>query len=379
MATEEPIPIADPDVGAGELERVRSVLEDGQLADGPEVRRFESAFADYCETDRAVATTNGTTALHAALHALGVGAGDAVVTTPLSFVATANAVRHVDAEPVFADVEPDALTLDPDAVERILAARDDVAAILVVHLYGLPARMDRFRELADAHDVALVEDAAQAHGAEFDGRPVGSLGDAACFSFYPTKNMTTGEGGMITTNDPDVARRAKRFIDHGRTESGHAVVGHNFRMTSLCAAIGLEQLEQLPAYTRARRRHAARLSDHLAATPVETPPDPADRTHVYHQYTVLTGDRDELASHLADAGVESAVYYPRPIHHERAYDGVSRTLPVAERAADEVLSLPVHPGLAADEVDRVAEAVRDSVASGTVSVGSVLEGSPEGS
>ncbi|WP_232702072.1 DegT/DnrJ/EryC1/StrS family aminotransferase [Halobacterium wangiae] len=352
------IPIAAPDVGAAERERVVEVLEDGQLADGPVVREFEAEFADFCGAERAVATTNGTTALHATLEALGVGPGDTVVTTPFSFIASANAVRLAGAEPVFADVEPETLTLDPDAVKDAVCRRDDVAAILAVHLYGMPAEMRELRDIADDHGLALVEDAAQAHGAEYRGEPVGTLGDAACFSFYPTKNMTSGEGGMVTTNHAALADRVRRFCDHGRTSGyDHADVGHNFRMTSLCGAIGRAQLRKLSEYNVARRGNAAYLSDRLADTSVETPTEPRDRRSVYHQYTVRSDDRDGLKAHLADAGVQTGVYYPTPIHQQEAYADVRADLPVAERAAERVLSLPVHPALSVEDLDDIAAAV----------------------
>ena len=352
------IPIADPDVGDAEADAVHDVLESGQLADGPAVREFESAFAAFCGTDHAVATTNGTTALHATFEALGVGEGDAVITTPFSFVASANAIRLAGAEPVFADVEPETLTIDPAAVAELLAEREDVVAVLPVHLYGMPAEMDSLRALADAHDVALVEDAAQAHGARYAGETVGSIGDAGCFSFYPTKNATSAEGGMVTTDDADLADRVRRFCDHGRTEGyEHAEVGHNFRMTSVCAAIGREQLERLPSFNVARRGNAAYLTDRLSETAVETPPRRSGVFPAYHQYTVRTDDRDALATHLADRGVDSAVYYPIPIHEQPAYEGYDADLPVAERAADRVLSLPVHPGLSVADLREIARGV----------------------
>lgn len=352
------IPIADPDVGPTARERVESVLDRGQLADGEEVRRFEAEFATFCGTDHAVATTNGTTALHAGFEALGVGDGDVVVTTPFSFVASANAIKHAGATPVFADVDPETLTLDPAAVEAVLDERDDVAAVLAVHLYGTPAEMDRLGSIADEHDVALVEDAAQAHGAEYHGERVGSIGDLACFSFYPTKNMTSGEGGMITTDDPEIAERAARFCDHGRTgKYEHAEVGHNFRMTSLCAAIGRSQLERLPTFNLARRGNAAYLDERLRGTSVETPVEPVGVQSVYHQYTVRSTERDALRRHLDANGVGSAVYYPTPIHRQPAYDGTAGEFPVAERAADRVLSIPVHPGLSTEDLETIGAAV----------------------
>ena len=362
------VSIADPDVGEREMRSVRDVLASGQLSAGETVRSFETEFAAYCGTDRAVATTNGTTALHTALEALDIGAGDAVITTPLSFVASANAIRLAGAEPVFADVDATTYNLDPDAVEAAIRGRDgDVDAIVAVHLYGLPAAMDRIREVADAYDLAVIEDAAQAHGAEFDGDRVGSLGDAACFSFYPTKNMTTGEGGMVVTDREDVARRARRFVNHGRTPEDrggydHLEVGHNFRLTSIGGAIGEVQLEKLPEYTRVRREYAAELTEALADVPgLEVPTTPSDRRHVFHQYTVRCDDREALRSRLEASGVGTGVYYPVPIHQQPAYDRVSRAFPEAERAAREVLSLPVHPSLSPEDVERVADAVHDAV------------------
>ncbi len=368
------IPIADPDVGPAERDAVLDVLDDGRLADGPEVRAFESEFADHAGVAHGVATTNGTTALHTALRALGVGAGDAVVTTPFSFVASANAVRLCGATPVFADVDPETYNLDPAAVERVLEERDDVAAILAVHLYGLPADVDALTALADEYDAALVEDAAQAHGATYDGRPVGSFGDAAAFSFYPTKNMTTGEGGMVLTDRDDVAAAATRFVNHGRAESDgrgyeHAEVGHNFRLTSLAAAIGRVQLDRLPDFVAARRENARELSDRLADAPLATPTEPADRTHAYHQYTVRVADRDWFRAMLEERGVDTGVYYPRPIHEQPAYDDVDHDAPVAEAAAAEVVSLPVHPGLSSDDVRRVAEAATEAAEAGETAPG----------
>jgi len=353
------IPIASPEIGDPERERVLDVLDSGQLAAGEQVEAFEREFATRCGAAHGVATSNGTTALHAALHALGVGEGDTVVTTPFSFIATANAVRLVGARPVFVDIDPRTYNLDPGAVERMLRRRDDVAAVLAVHLYGLPAAMEELSALADEYGVALVEDAAQAHGARYDGRPVGSLGDAACFSFYPTKNMTTGEGGMVVTDDAGVAERADRFIDHGRTEGyRHAEVGHNFRMTDLAAAIGRAQLGRLDEAVERRRANAALLDERLAGTPVRTPAAPAGRRHAYHQYTVRTDRREALAEHCREQGVDTAVYYPVPIHDQPAYEGYDADAPTAARAAEEVLSLPVHPALSQHEIEQVADAAR---------------------
>jgi dTDP-4-amino-4,6-dideoxygalactose transaminase len=353
------IDIAAPAIGDEEYDRVRQVLESGQLADGPEVRSFEREFAEFCDVTHAVATTNGTTALQAALEALGVGAGDKVLTTPFTFIATANAVQFAGGTPIFADIDPETFALDPAAVEsRLQAENGDVAAILPVHLYGLPADMAELRAIADEFDVPLVEDAAQAHGATYDGRRVGSLGDAACFSFYPTKNMTTGEGGIVTTDDEALADRIRRFVDHGRGAEGrHVELGHNFRLSSVAAAMGRVQLQNLPDYNQARRRNAEHYTDALSESHIETPSTPDDRTHVYHQYTIRVDQRDRLADHLDAAGVGTGVYYPRALHEEPVYDDGMRTFPVAERAAREVLSLPVHPALSEQERETVLSEV----------------------
>lgn len=355
------IPMAAPQFGTEEIDAVRTVLEDGRVADGPEVRQFESKFADYCDAEHAVGVANGTAALHAAFEALDIGEGDRVVTTPLSFVASANAIRLAGATPVFADVDPVTYNLDPQAAERAIQ-ETDADAMLVVHLYGLPAAMDALADIAADEDIKLIEDAAQAHGARYEGRPVGSFGDAAAFSFYPTKNMTTGEGGMVLTDEADVAERTASYINHGRAGDAayaHERVGHNYRMTSIAAAIGRKQLERLPEWVEQRRSNAAHLSDALGyVAGIDAPVEPDGSRHAYHQYTVRSSDRDALQAQLSDAGIGSSVYYPTPIHHLGAYDDVDASAPAAEQAADEVLSLPVHPQLTADELDQIAAAAR---------------------
>ena len=355
------VSIADPRVGVPELDGLIETAAAGRLADGPTVRTFEAGVADRCGAAHGVATSNGTTALHAALHAFGIGSGDRVVTTPFSFVATANAVRLCGATPVFADVDPKTLNLDPSAVREAIDECDGgVDAVLAVHLYGLPAPIDELRAIADEHDVPLIEDAAQAHGAAFRGEPVGSLGDAACFSFYPTKNMTTGEGGMVLTDDEALADGIRSFVNHGRTDAyAHAEVGQNYRLTSLGAAIGRAQLDRLDDLVAVRRRNAARYDEALADNPsVDAPPDPSGVRHAYHQYTVRTDHRDALRDRLAAEGIDTGVYYPTPIHRQPAYADVDAAAPNAEAAAERVLSVPVHPQLSRSEVERVADALR---------------------
>ena len=355
------IPIADPELGVEERERVLDVMDSGQIAGGPEVEAFEAEFADYCDAEYAVATTNGTTALHAALVACGIGPGDTVLTTPFSFVATANTIRLAGAEPVFAEVDPETYNLDPDATEQLIRARGGVDAIMPVHLYGLPAAMDRFVDLAEEYDAALIEDAAQAHGAEVGGERVGAIGDAGCFSFYPTKNMTTGEGGMVTTDSEEVATRVREFVNHGRAPGAgyeHVSVGHNFRLTDMAAAIGRIQLERLPGFNERRRENAARLTEGLGES-VVTPVEPDGYRHVYHQYTVRTENREALIERLERNEVGYGIYYPSCIHQYEAYDDYDVHTPSAERAATEVLSLPVHPNLTEEGIDGVISAVAD--------------------
>ena len=356
------IDIANPTFGDAEKDAVLDVLDSGMVADGPEVRRFESEFAAFCGCDHAVATANGTAALVTALEALDIGPDDRVVTTPFSFVASANAIRLVGAEPVFADIDPETYNIDPAAARRAVH-ETEADAILAVHLYGLPAALDDLATIADEADVLLVEDAAQAHGARYGGESIGTFGDAAAFSFYPTKNMTTGEGGMVLTDRQEVAERAASYVNHGRTADGspyaHARVGHNLRMTSLAAAIGQVQLKKLPEWVQARRANAAALTDGIQDVPnIDPPVEPAGVRHAYHQFTIRAENRDSLRERLEDEGVGSAVYYPRPIHHLEAYADYEVSAPVAERAAESVLSLPVHPGLTDTELEQIVDSVR---------------------
>jgi dTDP-4-amino-4,6-dideoxygalactose transaminase len=353
------VPIAAPEVSDAAKEAVMEVLDSGMIADGEHVRQFESEFAEYVGTEHAIATSSGTTALHAMFEAAGIGEGDAVVTTPFSFVSSANAIKHAGGETVFADVNPETFNLDPEAVRRVLERQDDISAIMPVHLYGLPADMDAFRELAEEFDLQLFEDAAQAHGATYAGEKVGSIGDAGAFSFYPTKNMTTGEGGMITTDDDEIAERARKVINHGRSGAyEHEFVGYNYRMTNIQAVIGLDQLRRLPEWVETRRANAEELTQRFEdAANVETPIVPAGRTHAFHQYTVRAADRTELKSGLESGDVGYGVYYPTTIPDQPAYER-NPDIPVARRLAETVLSLPVHPQIGDEEIKAVVDAVR---------------------
>ncbi|GIW14088.1 MAG: aminotransferase DegT [Tepidiforma sp.] len=348
------IPVARPFIGEAEKRAVMEVLDSGQLAAGPRVEAFERAFADYIGARHAIAVNSGTAALIVALQAHGVGPGDEVITSPFSFIATATSIIACGATPVFVDVDPFDLNLDPNRVEDAITER--TRAILPVHLYGHPARIAELAELAEDFSLALIEDAAQAHGAEHAGRRVGTFG-TGCFSFYPTKNMTTGEGGIITTNDDEVARRARIIRNHGQeTRYRHDLFGLNWRMQDLNAAIGLAQLQQLEGWTGARITNAARLNSLI--TGFETPRVREGDRHVFHQYTIrVPRERDRLQQQLLEAGIGTAIHYPVPIHQQpiiRELGFGEGSFPVAEAAAEQVLSLPVHPALAPDDVEYIA-------------------------
>ena len=357
------IPIAQPLISDEDKRRVLEVLDSGHFVAGPRVADFERAFASYIGVPHAVAASSGTTALMAALRAAGIGPGDRVVTSTFSYGASASTILSCGAEPVFADIDPRTYNLDPDSVAEVLRRTPGVRAILLVHLYGLPCATDRFEALAASHGVILLEDAAQAHGASFRGRRAGAFGRAAAFSFYPSKNMTTGEGGMVTTADPHVGDRARLFTRGGeRQQYLYEAEGYNFRMTEMAAAIGIGQLSRLDGWNERRRRNAARLSEGLTGVEWLTcPVEPEGCAHVYHQYTVrVARGRDRLRRHLEEEGIGTRVYYPQPIHTTpfyRARYGDARC-PEAVRAAEQVLSLPVHPSVGDADLDRIVDAVR---------------------
>jgi dTDP-4-amino-4,6-dideoxygalactose transaminase len=330
------------------------------LAQGPRVRAFEEAFADYCRARYAIATASGTTALHVALLAHGIGPGDEVITTPFTFIASANSILFTGARPVFVDIDPVTFNLDPNLLEA--ATTSCTKAIMPVHLFGLPADMDPIMEVAERHGLVVIEDACQAHGAEYRAKRVGSFG-IGCFSFYPTKNITTAEGGMITLSDDEqIAEKCRIIRQHGmRRRYYHDELGFNFRMTDVHAAIGLAQLQKLEQFNQARIANARFLSEHLKG--VATPVVPEGYRHVFHQYTVRVSDgrRDAVLEGLRERGIGTGVYYPVPVHKQRVYveRGYEVTLPEAERAATEVLSLPVHPGLSGDDLETIVSVVNE--------------------
>jgi perosamine synthetase len=353
------IPIANPMIGEEEKRAVLEVLDSGLLAQGPKVMAFEDAFARMCGVRYAVATSSGTTALHVALLAHGIGPGDEVITTPFTFIASANAILYVGARPAFVDIDPATFNVDPARIEAAMTVR--TKAIMPVHLFGLMCDMEPIMALARAHNLVVIEDACQAHGAEYHGRRAGSFG-TGCFSFYPTKNVTSGEGGMITTDDAGVAERCRIIRQHGmRRRYYHDELGFNFRMTDVHAAIGLAQLEKLESFNEARAANARFLSEHLVG--VATPVVSNGYRHVFHQYTVRVPDgrRDVVVDGLRDREIGTGVYYPVPVHRQRVYveRGYEGALPEAERASAEVLSLPVHPALSSADLEAIVAAVNE--------------------
>jgi len=361
------IPIAAPQIGDEERNAVLAVLDSGQLAQGPVVEEFEREFARWCGVPFAVAVNSGTAALHLLMLAHGIGRGDEVITTPFTFIASANAILYTGARPVFVDVESETFNLDPGRIEAAITPM--TKAILGVDLYGHPADVGELKAIAERHGILFLEDACQAHGATVDGVKTGALGADATFSFYPTKNMTTGEGGMVSTADPEVARRIRLLRQHGAdTRYVHDIVGYNFRMTEIAAAIGLAQLHKLDGFNATRRANASVLTNDLRDVPgLRLPIERQGFGHVYHQYTVVVErKRDELQKKLRDLGVGTAVHYPIPVHRQPAYRVLGYgdvSLPVSERLAGQVLSLPVHTGLGEAELHRIIDSVRLAVAS----------------
>lgn len=352
------IPISKPFIGESEKEAVLQVLNSGMLVQGPRVAQLEERFAQVCDTRCAVATSSGTTALHVALLAHGIGPGDEVITTPFTFIASASCILFVGATPVFVDIDEETFNLNPALIEAALTPC--TRAIIPVHLYGHPCDMDPILDIAHRHELVVIEDAAQAIGANYKGKAVGSFG-TGCFSLYATKNVMAGEGGVITTDDEDLAERCRMIRSHGmKRRYYHDMMGYNFRMSDLHAAIALAQMDRLNEFTARRRANASYFSAHIRS--VVTPQARDDYGHVWHQYTVRVDggrDRDSAVKQLHEFGVGAGVYYPVLAHRQRYIRDIVGhiSLPVAEQAAEQVLSLPVHPGLSQADLQQIVEAV----------------------
>lgn len=354
------IPIAKPLISEEELKAVESVLNSGVIAQGPMVKEFEERFAEYIRVEEAIAVNSGTAALHTALLANDIGKGDEVITTPFTFIATANSILFTGAKPVFVDIEEDTFNIDVENIKEEITPK--TKALLPVHLYGQPADIEAIMEIAQDYDLKVIEDSCQAHGAEFRGKKVGSFA-TGCFSFYPTKNITTGEGGMITTDDREIAERARILRDHGsKKRYCHEILGYNYRMTDINAAIGLAQLRKLNRFNEKRIENAKYLTEKLDGIDGVVPPKVKEnRRHVFNQYTIRVEERDKVIEILGKNGIGTGIYYPVPIHRQELYRnlGYDTNLPISEEIAKEVVSLPVHPSVTKENLDYIADILKD--------------------
>ena len=357
------IPAAKPIIGDEEREAVDRVLRSGMLAQGPEVAAFEAEFSEYVGGRHCVAMNSGTSALHLGFIAAGINPGDEVIVPSFSFAATANSVVLAGGVPIFADIDPKTFNMDPDHVETLISSK--TKAIMPVHLYGHIAAMDRYEEISAKYGVKIIEDAAQGHLASLNGRNSGEFGLVASFSFYPTKNMTAGEGGMVVTDDADIARTLRLLRNQGQEiRYKNEIIGFNTRMTDIHAAIGRVQLRKLPGWTKTRQDNAAYLDAHLKG--VVVPYLAPNTTHSYHQYTIrIPGGsaekRDAFMAGLTERGVGSGVYYPTPIHRLPSFD-LTIDLPETELVIKECLSLPVHPSLSQADLETIVTAVNEVAA-----------------
>ncbi len=341
---------------------IKKVFETNQFILGDEVAAFEEEFARYCGSSFAIAVNSGTSALHLALLAAGIGPGDEVITVPFTFIATVAAIVYSGARPIFVDIDPKSFTMDVDQIERAITERTKV--ILPVHLYGQPADMERILEIARRHHLLVIEDAAQAHGSEDKGRRVGGLGDIGCFSFYPGKNLGAyGEGGMVVTNNSIYAQTLRLLRDWGQIEKGHHILkGYNYRMEGIQGAVLRVKLRYLEAWTEARRLHAKRYHELLKRENIETPEERSDCRHVYHIYAIRVGQRDALQRVLRDRDIQTGIHYPIPVHLQEGYRDLGYRwgdFPNSEKAASSVLSLPMYAELKESQIEEICQTVID--------------------
>ncbi|MBV9391897.1 MAG: DegT/DnrJ/EryC1/StrS family aminotransferase [Verrucomicrobia bacterium] len=344
---------------------IREVIEEGAFAGGPFVTSFERDFAAYCRADHAIGVGSGTDALWLSLLAFGVGAGDEVITVPNTFMATAEAISYTGATPVFVDIEERTFNMDPEALESAITTR--TKAIIPVHLYGQTADMDPILKIARKHDLPVIEDASQAHGAEYKGARAGTLGDCACFSFYPGKNLGAfGEAGAVVTNDTHLQEKIRIFRDHGQIRKyHHKYVGWNCRMDGIQGAVLSVKLRNLEKGNRLRQAHAAFYNNGFESMEeISTPANPRDFRHVYHIYAIRVQEREQVMQSLTERGIGYGIHYPVPVHLQEAYNSLGHqkgSFPVAERCAAETLSLPMFPELSTDQLEAVIEGVKEAV------------------
>lgn len=358
------ISISTPFIGKEEISNVLKVLKSKQLAQGRMVEQFEQVFAEYIGTKFAVATSNGTTALFLSLKALDLDENTEVITTPFTFIATANIILHAGLKPVFVDIDQDTFNLNPNLIEQKITNK--TRAILPVHLYGQPADMIKIKKIAKKNNLKIIEDACQAHGAEYFTKKVGSLGDLGCFSFYPTKNMTTSEGGIVTTDNEKLAEKIKILRNQGMSKQyQYEQIGYNFRMTDIQAAIGLAQIKKLISFNKKRVANAEVLTKALK-TLVITPKISPNVKHVFHQYTIKVPSqkRDYLKKELFKKNISAGVYYPSPITQTKPYLKLGygkESFPITEKVCNEVLSLPIHPQLTKQDLKTIIDSVKEAM------------------
>ncbi|MDR3256293.1 MAG: DegT/DnrJ/EryC1/StrS family aminotransferase [Endomicrobium sp.] len=359
------ITVAYPIIGKKEKQLIKEVLDSRMLASGKYVVQFEQSFAKYSGAKFSIANANGTTALHTALLMCKIKPGDKVITTPFSFIATSNSILFCGAKPIFVDIDPKTFNINPVELEKTLKKERSIKAVLIVHLYGLPCDMDAILKLKKKYKFKLIEDSCQAHGAKFKNRKVGSFGDAAAFSFYATKNMMTAEGGITLTNDVKADKYGRQIINHGRKDHlTHTVLGYNYRLTNLAAAIGIAQLEQLEGWIEKRIENAQKYNEAFKELDfLQTPYVPKNCRHVFHQYTIRVplSEREKIIKYLAKNGIGSGIYYDTVLYKQPFYKQLGYKAGLckeAEKAASEVLSLPVHPSLSKADTDKIINVVK---------------------
>ena len=359
------IPIARPFFGNKEIKEIIKLLKLGRVINGLKVGLFEKNFAEFLNSKYCVAVINGTAALHTALLANNIKSGDEVITTPFSFIATSNSILYCNAKPVFVDIDEDTFNINPDLIEEKITNK--TKAILPVHLFGQPADMSKIMKIARKYKLKVIEDCSQAHGAEFKGKKVGSLGSAGCFSFYPSKNIASIRGGAVVTNSKEIMKKCRSIINHGITKKGFYYLGYNYIMTDIEAVIAIEQLKKLEANTEKRIKNANYLNEGLKYIDGIITPNPNKNVkHVFHQYSIritkrFKFSRDKLVKILIKKGISARVYYPKPVYKQPLYRklGYKCSAPISEKISKQILSLPVYPGLTKRELDFIIEAIKN--------------------
>jgi perosamine synthetase len=356
------INIAKPLLGKEEKKAVCDVLDTGALALGKVVTEFENEFSGFIGCKYGIATSSGTTALEVALKSIGLRKGDKILTTPFSFIATANSIIYAGAIPVFADINEGTFNISPEAIEKALSQTPDIKALLIVHLFAQSCDMDRIMKIIRKYNLLLIEDCAQSHGAMWNNKNTGSFGDVSCFSFYPTKNMTTSEGGMILTNSEELQKKCRLIINHGMNiRYHHDIIGYNYRMTNIAAAIGLCQLKKLQMFNSRRKKNAFYYNGNIRNPIIKIPVNHEKSDHVYHQYTVLILDnqRDLFLKHLEANQIEYGIFYPKSIPEQKCYSDMNfeKEYDTTDKVKHQVVSIPVHPGLSDNDIKIVVETV----------------------